>query len=96
MNKRCNTCLNVLIDKNACTTCDIDMRYSIDDAINTLINTNSYGMADIAKKVAINTMRKYQKIEEVIKSWKDGTLEEKDSVYAFHEIMGVVEDGNVD
>lgn len=46
--------------------------------------------------VTISTMRKYQKIEEIIKSWKDGTLEENDSVYAFHEIMGVVEDGNVD
>lgn len=35
-----------------------------------------------------------QKIEEIIKSWKDGTIEEKDSIYAFHKIMEVLEDGN--
>lgn len=37
-----------------------------------------------------------QQIEEVIKSWKDGTIEEKDSIYAFHKIMEVVEDGKTD
>lgn len=31
-----------------------------------------------------------QNIQEIIKSWKDGTIEEKDSVYAFHKIYGVV------
>lgn len=40
----------------------------------------------------VNIMRKYQKIEEIIKNWKDGTIEEKDSIYSFHKIMEVVED----
>lgn len=35
-----------------------------------------------------------QKIQEIIKNWKDGTIEEKDSIYAFHKIMEVVENGN--
>ena len=45
-----------------------------------------------AVKTALETMRKYQKIQKIIKSWKDGTIEEKDSVYAFHKIMEVVEE----
>ena len=49
-----------------------------------------------AVKTALETMRKYQKIQKIIKSWKDGTIEEKDSIYAFHEIMKVIEDGNAD
>lgn len=47
-------------------------------------------------ETAIETMRKYQTMQEIIKSWKDGTLEEKDSVYAFHKIIEVVEDGKID
>ena len=47
-------------------------------------------------KQMADTMRKYQKIEEIIKSWKDGTLEEKDSIYAFHKIIGVVDNGKTD
>lgn len=72
------------------------MGMTIDDAIETLKDTNSYGTADIAKSVAIETMRKYQQIQEIIKSWKDGTIDEKDSIYAFHEILKVIEDGNAD
>lgn len=47
-------------------------------------------------RMAIEAMRKYRKIEGIIKSWKNGTIEEKDSIYAFHEIMKVIEDGNAD
>ena len=43
-------------------------------------------------ETALDTMRKYQQIEEIIKSWNDGTIEEKDSIGAFLEIMRVVED----
>lgn len=46
---------------------------------------------DQSMKTAIEIMHKYQKIQEVIKSWENGTIEEKDSVYAFHEIYEVVE-----
>jgi hypothetical protein len=42
---------------------------------------------------AIEALEKCEKIEKIIKSWKDGTIEEKDSIYAFHKIIGVVGDG---
>lgn len=48
-----------------------------------------------ALRLAINTMHKYQKVEKIVKSWKDEPIEEKDSLDAFHKIMEVVEDGNV-
>lgn len=38
---------------------------SLQDAIQVLQDTNTYGTADIAKSVAIDTMRKYQKIEDI-------------------------------
>lgn len=38
---------------------------SLQDAIEVLKDTNTYGTADIAKSVAIDTMRKYQKIEDI-------------------------------
>ena len=41
-------------------------------------------------ETAIETMSKYQMIEEIVKSWKDGMIKEKDSIYAFHEIIKVV------
>lgn len=37
-------------------------------------------------------LKQLQEIQKIIKSWKDGTIEEKDSVYAFHKIMKVVEE----
>lgn len=43
-----------------------------------------------AVKTALEAMCKYQKIQEIIESWKDGTIEEKDSVYAFHKIREVL------
>jgi hypothetical protein len=47
-----------------------------------------------ALKLSAEIMRKYQKIKEIIKRWKDGTIEEKDSICAFHKIIEVVEDEN--
>lgn len=38
-----------------------------------------------------NDLERLQKIQEVIKSWEDGTIEEKDSIYAFRKIREVVE-----
>ena len=43
----------------------IKMKMSIAEAIETLLYTRSYGSADIAKSVAIKTMRKYKKIEKI-------------------------------
>ena len=42
---------------------------SLQDAIQVLKDTNTYGTADIAKSVAIETMRKYQKIERIAEHW---------------------------
>ena len=38
-----------------------------------------------------NWLEQLQEIEEIIKSWKDGTIEEKDSIYAFHKIVKALE-----
>jgi hypothetical protein len=45
--------------------------------------------------MAIKALEQLQKIQEIIKSWKDGTIEEKDSIYAFHKIYKVVESEEV-
>jgi hypothetical protein len=62
---------------------------SVQDAIEVLKDTNTYGTADIAKSVAIDTMRKYQKIEALINSWELGLVDN-----IGHEISKVLEDGN--
>ena len=60
---------------------------SVQDAIEVLKDTNTYGTADIAKSVAIDTMRKYQKIESLINSWELGLVDN-----IGHEISEVIED----
>jgi hypothetical protein len=47
-----------------------------------------------ARDVAIETMRKYQKIEEIVKEWREVGLE-YDSCDAMMNIEKVVEDGEV-
>lgn len=64
------------------------MGMSIEEAIETLLYTRSYGTADIAKSVAIRTMRKYQKIEDIYYHQKGFALE--------NSLREVIEDGNVD
>lgn len=66
---------------------------TIKDAIETLLDTRSYGTADIAKSVAIETMRKYQKIEQIVTDWEKGRF--SDGVFCIR-VKEVVEDGNVD
>lgn len=51
------------------------MELTIDDAIETLKDTNTYGTADLAKRVAIDTMLKYQKIEDIYYHQKGLALE---------------------
>ena len=41
-------------------------------------------------------LEQLQKIQEIIKCWENGTLKEKDSVYAFHKICEVMENGTND
>lgn len=64
---------------------------SVQDAIEVLQDTNTYGTADIAKSVAIETMRKYQKIEALINSWQLGLIDN-----IGYEIEEVLEDGKDD
>ena len=47
---------------------------------------------DEAKIVAIDTMRKYQKIQEIYKSWRTGDY--KGSTECMEEIGEVLKDGN--
>jgi hypothetical protein len=67
---------------------------SVQDAIEVLKDTNTYGTADIAKSVAIDTMHKYQKIEQIYQKWN----EVNDFSYnqAMQKIGEVLEDGNDD
>jgi hypothetical protein len=67
---------------------------SVQDAIEVLLDTNTYGTADIAKSVAIDTMHKYQKIEQIYQKWN----EVNDFSYnqAMQKIGEVLEDGNDD
>lgn len=70
------------------------MGMSIDEAI-TWLNTDDYeskGFAD-ATSVAINTMRKYQKIQEIFDRYDKGELTHN----MFGLLVGeVIEDGKID
>lgn len=59
---------------------------SLQDAIQVLQDTNTYGTADIAKSVAIDTMHKYQKIEDIYYHQRGMALE--------NSLREVIEDGN--
>ena len=45
-----------------------------------------------ARDIAVDTMRKYQKIEQVLNDWREMGYNENDGLYTL--ISGVVEDGN--
>lgn len=74
-------CLKVMVDCEVCEECNLYGTTGTDHCEHDCV----CGALDIIDK--------YQKIEQIIASWKDGSIEEKDSIYAFHKIMGVVEDG---
>jgi hypothetical protein len=63
---------------------------SLQDAIQVLLDTNTYGTADIAKSVAIDTMRKYQKIERIVDKWNEGIYD--DEGLSHTEVMELVSD----
>ena len=63
---------------------------SVQDAIQVLKDTNTYGTADIAKSVAIDAMNKYQKIEKILKDIPYG------GESTVRKIQEVIEDGNDD
>ena len=73
------------------------MGMSIDEAIEQIIECKAYKQCDTEKdseafEVAIDTMRKYQKIEEIVSS-KTTRLSYEDG---FRQIKEVIEDGNDD
>ena len=45
-----------------------------------------------AFKVAIDTMRKYQKIEQIVSAWDD----DENAMILVHKIKEVIEDGKID
>ena len=77
------------------------MGMSIDEIIQglkeTIIVCNSVFAYDRKKyiDVAIDTMRKYEKIVEIVKSWRENGLD-YDSCDAMDNIERVLEDGNDD
>lgn len=77
-------------DKMGMTREEIAKSMSVQDAIQVLQDTNTYGTADIAKTVAIDTMHKYQKIEEILKDIPYG------GEATVRKIQEVIEDGNDD
>lgn len=81
-------------DKMGMTREEIVKSMSVQDAIEVLKDTNTYGTADIAKSVAIDTMRKFKKIKQIYQKWN----EVNDFSYnqAMQKIGEVLEDGNVD
>lgn len=70
------------------------MGMSIDDAIETLKDTNTYGTADIARRVAIDTMIKYQKITEIVAEWKVDSWTDGISYNCMVKISEVLEYGD--
>lgn len=69
------------------------MGMAIDDAI-AWLNTDDYeskGFAD-ATSIAIDTMRKYQKIQEIIANWNN---EKINNIICCLDIKEVLENGNV-
>jgi hypothetical protein len=88
--------------KNAnepCSMCNYckpreDNKITIDDAIEIFRDTRSYGTADIAKLVAIATMRKYKKIEQIIKKHDNDSMPE--DYWYIDKIREVLEDKDDD
>ena len=67
------------------------MGMTIDEAIKVLKTSVALGECYDAKEIAIDTMRKYQKIEALINSWELGLIDN-----IGHEISEVLENGKID
>ena len=68
------------------------MGMTIDTAITVLGMVEAHGICIEAKDIAVETMRKYQKIEQIVKS-KTTRLSYVDG---FRQIKEVLEDGEID
>ena len=73
------------------------MGMSIDKAIDIMERYEMYGVGaqKDGRNKAIEIMRKYQKITEIVKSWRENGLD-YDSCDAMDNIERVLEDGNDD
>ena len=71
------------------------MGMTIDEHIAQLKKLKSFhnGSYGASVKVAIDTMRKYQKIEQIVKEWE---FDHESMVDSMEKIGEVIEDGNVD
>ena len=71
------------------------MGMTIEEAIKYYENKNVVLTEEeaLANTIALNTMRKYQKIEEIVKEWSEsGLLQDK-----FYDLINeVLEDGKID
>ena len=47
----------------------------------------------VAFEVAIKSMDKLEKIEQIVNDWKNGDIEGQDTIGAFHLILEVLENG---
>lgn len=66
---------------------------SKDKNIRTACAVREATYADFYKEIS-DTMRKYQKIQEIVKSWKDDSWTDGISEDCMEKISGVMEDGN--
>jgi hypothetical protein len=82
-----------LKEKNTMTREEIVKSMSVQDAIQVLQDTNTYGTADIAKSVVIDIMCKYQKIQEIINNAKDSDGAVKYN-WLYEQIKEVLDNGN--
>ena len=70
------------------------MGMSIDEAIEQIIECKAYKQCDTEKdseafEVAIDTMRKYRKITEIVEAWKaDVDIDSYDCIADIYEVIG--------
>lgn len=73
------------------------MGMAIDTAITVLGMVEAHGICIEAKDIAVDTMRKYQKIAQILDNWKsDGGAFEMSESYWLNQIREVIEDGKID
>jgi hypothetical protein len=70
------------------------MGMTIDTAINVLGMVEAHGVCIEAKDIAVETMRKYQKIEELIEYHMLRTLPKKNMSGFQKDILEVIDSGN--
>jgi len=71
------------------------MKMTIEKAITVLGMVEAHGVCIEAKDIAVETMRKYQKIEQIVNEYNLQLCNNtSDGAYNFQRIREVIEDGN--